>query len=205
MDNPPFEYQKPDAIDKVNQACYDNRAYIWDRFPFPDYLPGLVKKYHNPKLGMRVLDVGSGTGVLAKWLSDQGFDVNCIDPSPEMVRRCQEKGLKTLQSTMQNYRPDGQFAMVFAILSLIHVPKADFTSEIKKIAEALPKDGILFLGMLEGEGEGISEGPDYPRFFAYYTRQEIIDKVTPFFTAVDYRYVKSGGIGYMLFVFKKNV
>lgn len=189
-------------IDKVNQACYDNCASIWDRFPFPEALPGFVKKYYQPSLGKRVLDVGSGTGIVAKWLADQGFDVLCIDPSPEMVRRCREKGLSTLQTSLQSYQPDGQFGMIFAILSLIHVPKKDFVLQIKKLADALPEGGILFLGMLEGHGEGFSEGGQYPRYFAYYTSQEI-EKQTHF-TKLDEYSVKANGIGYLLFVLKKT-
>ena len=203
----PYEYQKPnisqEAIDKVNQACYDNRADYWDRFPFPDALPGLIKKYYNPDLGNRVLDIGSGTGMLAKWLSDQNFNVLCIDPSAEMVKRCQEKGLTTLQTTFQNYHGDSKFSMIFAILSMIHVPKAEFSTQLKKIADSMPQGGLLFLGMIEGSGEGFFEQSDYPRFFAYYTPKEIEAIAQKYFLKVDYHYSKSGQIGYMLFVFKK--
>lgn len=207
LDPAPIVYQMPDkkqeAIDKINQACYDNRASVWDRFPFPHALPAFVKKYYHPSLGKRVLDVGSGTGLLAKWLADQGFDVLCLDPSQEMVRRCRTRGLKTEQCTLQAYQPIGQFGMIFAILSLIHVPKEDFSVQLKKLADALPEGGMLFLGMLEGRGEGVYEGPDYPRFFAYYTPEELSAKVKPYFEQVDYDYAKGGGTGYMLFALKK--
>lgn len=187
-------------IDKVNQACYDNRAHLWDRFPFPESLPQFVRQYAPHPLGNRVLDVGSGTGVLAKWLQDQGFDVLCLDPSSEMVRRCKEKGLQVVQGTIQNYRADGKFAMVFAILSLIHVPKAQFADQIKHLAELLPEKGILFLGMLEGKGEGFTEGPAYPRFFAYYSPDEILKIASQEFV----QKACSNNIGYMLFVFEKK-
>lgn len=196
-------HNRQEQIDKVNQACYDNCASIWDRFPFPEAIPKLVKRFYDPSLGNKVLDVGSGTGVLAKWLVEQGYDVQCIDPSPEMVRRCKAKGLQVQQCSMQQYVPHSQFGMVFAILSLIHVPKSDFAIQISKIAEVLPVGGILFLGMLEGSSEGYFEGPTYPRYFAYYTPQEIAAIVSPFFFQLDYHYMKSG-IGYMLFTLKKK-
>lgn len=206
MESAPFEYHMPEnqgAIDKVNQACYDHRASYWDRFPFPNVLPGYVKKYYDASLGNRVLDVGSGTGLLAKFLADEGFDVSCIDPSPEMVRRCRQKGLKIQQCGIQSYQPKGQFAMIFAILSLIHIPKDQFEQQIKKLADAIPKGGMLFLAMLEGNGEGFFEGPDYPRFFSYYTPKEIITKTQTLFIQIDYHYVKSGA-GYMLFALQKT-
>lgn len=196
-----YVYQIPmnqNEIDSVNQACYDKNASNWDRFPYPTSLPGFLSKYYRPELGKRVLDVGSGVGVLAKWLTDQGLDVHCIDPSSEMVRRTIEKGLKTEQCTIQHYQTTEQFAMVFAILSLIHVPKADFMEAIAKIVTILPKDGLLFLGMIEGKGEGFFENP--PRYFSYYSADEIRSNVAPFFKERDY-YSKNG---YMLFVFERN-
>lgn len=203
----PMIYQMPDkkleTINQINQACYDHCANQWDRFPFPDILPLFIQKYYQPSLGQAVLDVGSGTGMLAQWLKDQGFDVLCIDPSLEMVRRCKAKGLQAKQITLQEFVHSGSFGMIFAILSLIHIPKDDFSFQLKKLAAILPNDGLLFLGMLEGRGEKFCEGPQYPRFFAYYSRQEIEDKVKPYFTVVDYHYTKVG-IGYMLFVLKKK-
>lgn len=196
--------EKRDRIDKVNQECYDNCASYWDRFPFPNILPKMIAKYYDGKLGNRVLDVGSGTGKLAKWLDDMGYDVLCIDPSPEMVRRCTEKGLKTLQSSIQEYQPEGQFSMIFAILSLIHVPKGEYSAQIKKLADAMPANGILFLAMIEGKEEGIFEGGKYPRFFAYYTPEEILSKTAPYFTKLDYQYEGYGNIGYLVFALKKK-
>lgn len=206
MNNAPYQsdFIKQEAIDKVNQACYDNCASQWDRFPFPNLLPGLIKKYFPKNLGNKVLDVGSGTGVLAKYLADQGFDVLCIDPSPEMVSRCQAKGLNTLRSSVQEYNEDTKFSMVFAILSLIHVPKRNFAIQIKKIASFLPAKGILFLALLEGKGEGFSEGSEYPRFFSYFTPEEVEAFTSPYFIRRDYQNVKIGGLGYMLFSLERK-
>ncbi len=208
MINPnPYVYQMPDkkqqSIDQTNRSCYDQCAATWDRFPFPQVLPSFVEKHYRPSLGNKVLDVGSGTGLLPLWLTGQGLDVLCIDPSPEMVRRCLDKGLKTEQYTIQEFEPRTKFAMIFAILSLIHVPKDDFPLQIEKLADAMPNEGILFLGMLEGQGEGFFEGPKYPRFFAYYTKQEILKIVQPYFEEVDYDYVNNEGTGYMFFALKK--
>jgi len=108
---------------KVNNECYNHYADFWDRFPFPNAIPEALKKYYQPSLGTKVLDIGSGTGVLARWLKDQNFNVLCIDPSIEMVTRCQKKGLNTIKSTFQDFNSAEKFSVIFAILSLIHVPK----------------------------------------------------------------------------------
>lgn len=186
-----FEYNK------MNEDCYNTRASIWDRFPYPDSLPLFLKKYYDPRLGSKVLDIGSGTGVLAKWLANQGFQVLCLDPSQEMIKRCKEKGLKTVQTTLQDYQPEEKFGMIFAILSLIHVPKAELPAQLQKLSQALSEGGLLFLGMLEGSGEGVFEQP-FPRFFAYYIPQEIEALLHPYFIRLDY----VNHQGYMLWVLK---
>ncbi len=147
---------------------------------------------------------GSGTGMLAEWLSQQGFDLFCIDPSIEMVRRCRQRDLHVLQSSLQEFQPTEQYGMIMAILSLIHIPKSQFANEIKKLAAALHDGGLLFLGMLEGNTEGVFEGPDFPRFFAYYNAKEILSLVKPYLQPLDLRYHRSGTTGYMLFLFQKR-
>ena len=120
-----------EAIDQTNKACYDNCFATWNRFPFPNVLPEMVKKYYDPALGNKVLDVGSGTGILGKWLADQGFDVLCIDPSVQMVRLCKAKGLKIEKSTIQQYQPNGSYAMIFAIICHPRSQERNFLSDQK--------------------------------------------------------------------------
>lgn len=192
-------------IDALNKLCYDNRADYWDRFPYPDALPDFVSGHYKTSLGNKVLDIGSGTGVLAQWLQKQGFEVLCLDPSYEMVRRSREKGLQTISATLQSYQPDDQkFAMVFAILSMIHVPKNEWPSQIEKIAKMLPPHGLLFLGMIEGDSEGIEEQQSgYPRFFVKYRREEIPKLFEQQFKLVDFR-ASPKTPSYLLFAFERK-
>jgi 2-polyprenyl-3-methyl-5-hydroxy-6-metoxy-1,4-benzoquinol methylase len=193
-------------INQLYKKCYDNRAYVWDRFPFPDILPKWVTQHFPQSNGIRVLDVGSGTGLFAKWLQNQGFDVTCIDPSDEMVRRCRKQGLKILQSNLQEYHTQQQFGMVVAILSLIHIPKKDFADQIKKIHSMLAPGGILLLAMIEGNGESIEDDiSGYPRFFSYFTPDEIRKMFNPTFQELNFTSVGSGSIHYILFAFEKKI
>jgi len=43
--------------------------------------------------GDHVLDLGCGTGEDAEWLANRGIHVTAVDPSAEMVRRAQAKGI----------------------------------------------------------------------------------------------------------------
>lgn len=188
-------------IDAINKQCYDHQADQWLRFPFEDLLPSWIDQYHPAHLGMNVLDIGSGNGVLAAWLKEKGFQVLCLDPSDEMVLRSRSKGLKTLQTTLQNFQTDQSFASIFAILSLIHVPKAEFPAQIEKIASIMTKEGMFFLALIEGNTEGIKDRESgYPRFFSTFQKKEILILTQKHFELVEFQ--KSGG--YLIFALRKK-
>lgn len=45
-----------------------------------------------PRVPARVLDVGGGTGIHARWLADDGYDVHLVDPVPGHVTKAAEHG-----------------------------------------------------------------------------------------------------------------
>lgn len=169
-------------INELNQKCYDAQADRWLRFPFQSVLPGWVKVYATPG---RVLDIGSGNGVFASWLKENGFDVLCLDPSSEMTRRCREKGLETIQTTIQEFHSQESFSSVFAILSLIHVPKAELPLQAEKIASLLPSGGMFFIALIEGSSEEVKEKETgYPRFFSTFQKEEALAYFSPWFDLI---------------------
>lgn len=171
-------------INELNQKCYDAQADRWLRFPFQSVLPGWVKAYAVPG---RALDIGSGNGVFAAWLKENGFAVLCLDPSSEMTKRCRAKGLEALQTTIQEFDAKESFSSVFAILSLIHVPKQEFSAQAEKIAALLPSGGTFFLALIEGFSEEVKEQETgYPRFFSTFQKEEALKYFSPYFDLVDF-------------------
>jgi hypothetical protein len=59
---------------------------------------------------------------------------------------------------------------------------------LKKIKDILKKDGLFYLGMKEGEFEGIKDDskhfPGQKRFFALYTDSELKEIITKFYTII---------------------
>lgn len=70
------------SMDELNKRCYEAQADKWDRMPFENFLPAAILRYAS---GKRALDIGSGTGQLAEFLKQNGYDVLCLDPAAEMV------------------------------------------------------------------------------------------------------------------------
>ena len=66
-----------------------------------------------PRDGGRVLDVATGTGLVAERLVDRGFDVTGVDQSPEMLARARA-------------RFDGRVALVEASADALPFPDASF-------------------------------------------------------------------------------
>lgn len=190
-------------INAINKRCYNARADLWDRMPFGGVLPEKILQLRIPEAGMKALDIGSGTGMLAEWLARHGYDILCLDPSDEMVRRCQAKQLKTIQTTIQNFSTNEKFGLILAVLSLIHVPKADVPALFQRMDSWLNHEGLFVLGLIEGKGEGIGERDSkYPRYFSYYTREEILKTVPTHWSCV-YENRVSGPVSYLIFVFRK--
>lgn len=93
-----------------------------------------------------ILDVGTGTGTNLRMLRDLGFDhVIGLDPSPEAIRFCAEKGFGGVQPGDVCALPfaDGQFDLVLATDVIEHVD--DDLAALRGIRRALVPGGRLLL------------------------------------------------------------
>lgn len=154
---------------------YDKFADDCEKIPFGDTLTNMFCTHVPGTHKLKVLDIGSGPGNLAKWISQQGHHVTCLDPSKEMVKRCKEKKLHAINGTLENLEIDQQFDIVLAISSLIHIPKSVFRNQIHKIVDLLSPSGLFFISMLLGDGETY-EDPLHKgtlRHFSYFTKEEL--------------------------------
>jgi ubiquinone/menaquinone biosynthesis C-methylase UbiE len=83
MTNPPYEYY---GMMAEFWDLFRGDTSTWeDRFFFLD----VVKKYGGP-----VLDVGCGTGRILLDFMQQGFDIDGVDNSPDMLARLRQKAEK---------------------------------------------------------------------------------------------------------------
>jgi len=162
------------TIDTYNTMAieYDDETIdFWERFPrtFLDKFIDL-----NPKA--TVLDVGAGPGRDGVLLQQSGLTVTCLDASKEMVDLSTAKGLKSIVGDFMDMPfEDASFDAVWAYTSLLHIPKKQINEAIQEIKRVLKPNGYIGLGMIEGDTEGYrnSSGVNKPRWFSFYTKQEI--------------------------------
>lgn len=123
-----------------------------------------------------VLDVGSGPGRDALVMQEYGIDVTCLDASESMVKISKARGLKTIKGDFMDMPfANKSFQGVWAYTSLLHIPKDQIDNALDEITRVLKDNGILGLGMIEGETEGYREssGVNKPRWFSFYTKEEL--------------------------------
>jgi SAM-dependent methyltransferase len=141
----------------------------------------------------RVLEIGAGTGKDAAFFRDHGFDVVCTDLSPAMVRHCQAKGLTAyVRDFLSLDFPPASFDAVYALNCLLHVPKRDLPAVLQSVWQVLKPDGLFYIGVYGGnDWEGIApfDWHDLPRFFAYYTDEDLINAVAPPFNVAAFEQV----------------
>lgn len=144
--------------------------------------PLLDKLIAYLKPNASVLDIGSGAGFDARYLSDQELDVTSIDLSEKLIELAQEVAPKAkfIKMDMRNITlEDNSFDGIWASASLLHITKAEFAEVLKKTYSILKPNGTFFVALKEGEGEkfvtnqGENNLDGVKRFFAYYSKEEL--------------------------------
>ncbi|MGW5349137.1 class I SAM-dependent methyltransferase [Streptomyces sp. NPDC004031] len=78
-----------------------------------------------PRAPARVLDVGGGTGVHARWLVADGYEVELVDPVPRHVEQARRVCAASLGDARQLAAGDGAFDVVTLLGPLYHLPERD--------------------------------------------------------------------------------
>jgi SAM-dependent methyltransferase len=183
------------------KASYNEQAEFRDNREIENWklkeLHSFIDALNNDRFHT-VLDIGAGSGQHGKYLHEHNLDVTCIDLSTNMVETCRAKGLKAevMDYYTLNFEAES-FDAVWAMNTLLHVPKVSLPAVLKNIHTVLAEDGLFFMGVYGGnDSEGVWEDDPYipKRFFSFYTNEDLLEVVTPLFEVIDFHVVpKAGG------------
>lgn len=147
--------------------------------PFIDYLKSKFKR-------AKILELGPGSGLSLKILSEKGCKTTAIEISKNMIEVAKRTSPETefindefLSHDFGKSKYDGIFARAF-----IHLfPKTEAVKVISKMKCLLNREGIIHLATTihKTSGEGIMEKSDYPgkpkRFRKTWTEEELLDTI----------------------------
>ena len=127
--------------------------------------------------GSKILDIGCGTGHVARYLSKKGFNVVGVDLSERMLVTAKQKSPQSDFYLMDvreiKFKPQSYDA-VLCLFVLNHVDHKEAKKVIGKMSKILRKKGHLFIAVPEGEGEEVVPEPLNPRhkmYFSYYQKE----------------------------------
>ncbi|MGI9665902.1 MAG: class I SAM-dependent methyltransferase [Acidimicrobiia bacterium] len=137
-----------------------------------------------------MLELGCGTGQMARYVADRGLTVTAIDLSPGNVEATRQRGIDAEVADFGNLPfESGSFDGAYALMSLIHVPAERLSDVFTEIRRVLTKGASLLMVVWGGErheGQFASEWLDPPRFFSIYPDDEVLKLDFRGFTITDF-------------------
>ncbi|MBN2052900.1 class I SAM-dependent methyltransferase [Candidatus Woesearchaeota archaeon] len=149
---------------KLAEEFYDkiiklhHKEFHYEYLQYVKWLDLLASKLSKEAV---VLDLGCGNGRALKYFVDKGFQGIGIDISDKMLKLARKYVPKARfykkEFTQINFNPNSIDAVI-SFFALNHIPKTEFKKTMNICKKILKKYGILLLGMVKGESEGLFKG-----------------------------------------------
>ncbi len=168
------------AIDWTRAASwYDDNADAFEMATLSLQPPEFLIHFANElPAGARVLDAGCGAGRDTRWLVDRGFQVDAFDLSREMVAATRANTGHRVTPRQLDFRdfqdPAGSWQGIWALASLLHLPRHEVAPTLSRLIASLTDDGILAFALKRGHGEEVD---DRGRPITYFEVDEISNMV----------------------------
>ena len=106
-----------------------------------------------------ILDFGCGSGRDTKFFKASGYLVEAIDGSAKLCKYASEYiGIPVKQMLFQDLNEHNKYDGIWACSSILHLPYDELLQVLKKMAEALKSEGVVYTsfkyGIFEGERNG---------------------------------------------------
>ena len=159
MDTETIKYYDKSAESYLDKVC--------NTYPDSD----LLSFINSIKSGGTVLDLGCGPGNSSAMMQGAGLNVQASDCSQKMVDIAKNKfNVDAIKAEFKELSEIDLYDGVWANFSLLHAPRSEMLSNLKKINRSLKKKGYLHIGLKIGNGE---KRDTLGRQYTYYQPKEL--------------------------------
>ena len=159
MDTETIKYYDKSAESYLDKVC--------NTYPDSD----LLSFINSIKSGGTVLDLGCGPGNSSAMMQSAGLNVQASDCSQKMVDIAKNKfNVDAIKTEFKELSEIDLYDGVWANFSLLHAPRSEMLSNLKKINRSLKKKGYLHVGLKIGNGE---KRDTLGRQYTYYQPKEL--------------------------------
>ena len=118
--------------------------------------------------GSYILDFGCGSGRDARYFLGKGYHVDAMDGSKELCKLASDfAGIEVKNMLFEELSEVGKYDGIWACASILHLPIAELTKVMGKMAAALKEHGIIYASFKYGTFAGERNG----RFFTDMTEE----------------------------------
>ena len=147
-----------DYYNQNAQAFIDSSIDADVRDLYDKFLPDIPE-------GGRILDAGCGAGRDTLAFRKLGYLVDAFDASEEMVKHSRSlTGVDVKLDTFMSFDSEADYDGIWACASLLHVPRSELASTIKKLFTHLKDGGHFYFSMKLGDGERRVNGRTFTDF-----------------------------------------
>ena len=159
MDTETIKYYDKSAESYLDKVC--------NTYPDSD----LLSFINSIKSGGTVLDLGCGPGNSSAMMQTAELNVQASDCSQKMVDIAKNKfNVDAIKAEFKELSEINLYDGVWANFSLLHAPRSEMLSNLKKINRSLKKKGYLHIGLKIGNGE---KRDALGRQYTYYQPKEL--------------------------------
>lgn len=157
---PAQQLRFPEWLSHGSISFYDRQARdladTYELLPFEEAHPYLAQKLRgSPPL--RVLDVGSGTGRDAAWMSSAGHKVTAVEPSRQMLKLAKELHRSSVVYWLDESLPQlkklgetNQYDLIVLSAVWMHVHPSERKAAMARLRTLLAPDGEIYLTLRSG-------------------------------------------------------
>lgn len=170
--------------DATNPNAITLQSYNTEVKRYIQYTPATYQSHHAPLLRWidttlsflnkddQVLEIGSGFGRDASYISLKGYRVKCTDGAAAFVDYLRARGWNAQPLNILDDDIPSGFSLIFANAVLPHFTPSQFELILNKTLKALPPKGMFAFSVKQGWGEKwITEKFEAKRFIHYWDPQ----------------------------------